>query len=285
MAIPIIDTHMHIWDLDKIRYAWLEGNTSILAQNYLPAQLYPSIEKVGVTKAILVQAANTIEDTEFMLAAAEKNEWIIGVVGWLPLQDPVQTQQLLEKKLLTNSYFKGVRHLIHDEPDENWLLQSSVIESLKILAAHDIPYDIVGVKPTHIKAALTIAEKIPDLKLVFDHLNIPPISTKQKFGEWGTLMKESALFPNMHAKISGLGTASGNFETWTVDDIQPYVEFALDHFGAEKCFCGGDWPVSLLAGSYEKAISAYRTIIEQYLSAQDQEKVFNKNATQFYHLA
>ena len=285
MAIPIIDTHMHIWDLDKIKYAWLEGNTSILAQNYLPAQLYPSLEKVGVTKTILVQAANTIEDTEFMLAAAEANDWIIGVVGWLPLQDPAKTEQLLEEKLLHHPFFNGVRHLIHDELDENWLVQSSVIDSLKILAAHDIPYDIVGVKPAHIKAAIKIAEKIPDLKLVFDHLNIPPISTQEKFGEWGDLMKEAALFPNMHAKISGLGTASGHFESWTANDIQPYIEFALEKFGVQKCFCGGDWPVSLLAGNYEKAVGAYRTIIEQYLSVQDQEKVFNKNAIKFYQLS
>ncbi len=284
MSIPIIDTHVHIWDLIKVHYSWLQGDDSILARNYLPAELYPQLSKVHVTSAVLVQAANNLEDTELMLSAASQNDWIKGVVGWVPLQDPSKTQALIENWKATNTYLKGIRHLIHNEANENWLLQDSVIESLKILAHHHITYDIVGVKEAHLKAAITIAEKIPTLHLVLDHLNNPPMTNQTEMDRWRTNIKVAAQLKNIHAKISGLAMATGQFETWTSADIHASIEYALEQFGTDRCFCGGDWPVSLLAGGYVKTIQAYREIIENYLPIIDQEKVFNKNAALFYKL-
>jgi len=284
MSIPIIDTHVHIWDLIKVHYSWLQGDDSILARNYLPAELYPQLSKVHVTSAVLVQAANNLEDTELMLSAASQNDWIKGVVGWVPLQDPSKTQALIENWKATNTYLKGIRHLIHNEANENWLLQDSVIESLKILAHHHITYDIVGVKEAHLKAAITIAEKIPTLHLVLDHLNNPPMTNQSEMDRWRTNIKVAAQLKNIHAKISGLAMATGQFETWTSADIQTSIEYALEQFGTDRCFCGGDWPVSLLAGGYVKTIQAYREIIENFLTIIDQEKVFNKNAALFYKL-
>ncbi len=284
MSIPIIDTHVHIWDLIKVHYSWLQGDDSILARNYLPAELYPQLSKVHVTSAVLVQAANNLEDTELMLSAASQNDWIKGVVGWVPLQDPSKTQALIENWKATNTYLKGIRHLIHNEANENWLLQDSVIESLKILAHHHISYDIVGVKEAHLKAAITIAEKIPTLHLVLDHLNNPPMTNQTEMDRWRTNIKVAAQLKNIHAKISGLAMATGQFETWTSADIHASIEYALEQFGTDRCFCGGDWPVSLLAGGYVKTIQAYREIIENCLTIIDQEKVFNKNAALFYKL-
>ncbi len=284
MSIPIIDTHVHIWDLMKVHYSWLQGDDSILARNYLPAELYPQLSKVHVTSAVLVQAANNLEDTELMLSAASQNDWIKGVVGWVPLQDPSKTQALIENWKATNTYLKGIRHLIHNEANENWLLQDSVIESLKILAHHHITYDIVGVKEAHLKAAITIAEKIPTLHLVLDHLNNPPMTNQTEMDRWRTNIKVAAQLKNIHAKISGLAMATGQFETWTSADIHASIEYALEQFGTDRCFCGGDWPVSLLAGGYVKTIQAYREIIENCLTIIDQEKVFNKNAALFYKL-
>jgi L-fuconolactonase len=284
MSIPIIDTHVHIWDLIKVHYSWLQGDDSILARNYLPAELYPQLSKVHVTSAVLVQAANNLEDTELMLSAASQNDWIKGVVGWVPLQDPSKTQALIENWKATNTYLKGIRHLIHNEANENWLLQDNVIESLKILAHHHITYDIVGVKEAHLKAAITIAEKIPNLNLVLDHLNNPPMTNQTDMDRWRTNIKVAAQLKNIHAKISGLAMATGQFETWTSADIHASIEYALEQFGTDRCFCGGDWPVSLLAGGYVKTIQAYREIIENFLTKIDQEKVFNKNAALFYKL-
>ena len=185
---------------------------------------------------------------------------------------------------MKEKYFKGVRHQIHDEKDTEWLLQPSVIESLKVLAGLNIPYDIVGILPAHIETVLKVAEKVPQLRMVFDHLNQPPIATKEKFGKWGELMKEASQHKNFYAKISGLGTASGNFANRKVSDIKPYIEFVLEHFGVERCFCGGDWPVSMLANSYTKTWETYKDILQELLSEESQDKVFYSNANVFYKL-
>jgi L-fuconolactonase len=160
-----------------------------------------------------------------------------------------------------------------------------VLESLGLLASKGLPYDLVGVLPEHILTALKVAEKIPALRMVFDHLNQPPIASGERFGRWGELMKEAALHKNFFAKISGLGTASKNFEGWKEADLAPYIGFVAHNFGEDRCFCGGDWPVCLLAGSYERAWEAYRDIIGQLLGEAAQEKWLYQNAVRYYNLA
>jgi L-fuconolactonase len=185
---------------------------------------------------------------------------------------------------LANPWFKGVRHLIHNEPDETWLLQAPVLESLSILAKHNVPYDLVGIKTAHIETALKVAEKVPGLRMVFDHLNQPPVSAGIALGNWGELMREAAGNANMYAKISGLGTASGNFTGWTARDLEPSIEFILNHFTVDRCFCGGDWPVSLLAGSYSKTWLAYRGLLDVLADQTANEKILCLNAERFYNL-
>jgi L-fuconolactonase len=285
MSKRIIDTHIHIWDLERAEYAWLENDNTILNQTYSIEQLSPLIDKAHVTQGILVQAANNFEDTDLMLEAAAKTDWVAGVVGWLPLTDREATEKALTGKYMDNPYFKGCRHLIHNETDARWLLQDRVMESLKILATCQIPYDIVGINAEHLEAAIEVAERLPELKMVLDHLNQPPIASKQRFGRWGELMKEVAPHNNVYAKISGLGTAAGNGNNWTKDELQPYVVRTLELFGADRCFCGGDWPVALLAGPYEKAWLAYQEILGEELNTEQQEKVLYKNAVSFYNLS
>jgi L-fuconolactonase len=280
----IADTHIHVWNFQQAYYLWLEGDNSILNRTYNIEEIETERKNLGIVSGVLVQAANNLEDTNWMLQVAKTTNWISGVVGWLPLTDPVATQKLLEEKYVKEKYFKGVRHLIHDEEDSKWLLQPAVIESLQLLAAHDIPYDVVGVLPAHIETVLKVSELVPNLRMVFDHLNQPPIFKKEKFGAWGPLMKTAAQHKNMYAKISGLGTASGDPEGWRPDDLKPYVEFALQNFGTDRCFCGGDWPVSLLAGSYTKIWKAYEQIINELISKEDAAKVFYTNAQKFYNL-
>ena len=283
MSVRIVDTHVHVWNFERAAYPWLYGDTSILNRTYHIEELEKEREAAGVTAGVLVQAANNPEDTEWMLEVAARHPWIKGVVGWLPLEDPSETEKNLTH-FLKNPYFKGVRHLIHNEPNERWLLQKNVVESLSILENHQIPYDLVGVKEVHIRTALELASQVPDLKMVFDHLNQPPISTKQRFGNWGALMKQAAAHPNFYVKISGLGTASGNWNSWTPDELKPYIDFVLEHFGEDRCFCGGDWPVSLLAGSYERTWQAYRSIIDSLLDPEQRDKVYYRNAEKFYGL-
>ncbi len=279
----IVDAHIHIWDLENIRYQWLEANESILNQTYHLHQLEDERKEAGVTHGILVQAENHYEDTEWMLKNAKETDWIRGVVGWLPLLYPAKTSEGLEQ-YSSNPYYVGMRHLIHDEADPKWLLQEPVLESLQLLGDAGLPFDVVGVLTDHIETVLKVAEKVPNLKMVFDHLNQPPIPTKEKFGKWGELMSEAAQNPNFYQKISGQGTASGNFESWSGDDIKPYIEFVLEQFGADRCFMGGDWPVSLLAGSYSHTWSIYKELLFELLDSNDLEKVMSLSAAKFYQL-
>src|SRR6476620_544051 len=159
MQHRIVDTHVHIWNFTRAEYGWLKGNTSLLNRTYELRELEQERKKVGITEGVLIQAANNFEDTDYMLEVAAGSDWIKGVVGWLPLMDPRGVESAFAKKYHSNIYLKGVRHLIHDERDPNWLLQEKVIESLKILADRQLAYDVVGVLPAHIETALNVAQK------------------------------------------------------------------------------------------------------------------------------
>ena len=285
MEHKIIDTHVHIWDLENIRYPWLDGDATILNRSYTIDELEPARKEAGLTNGVFVQAEDSFADADYMLAMCETTPWMIGAVCWLPLKDPDATEKVLSEKYLKNKYFKGVRHLIHFDADPKWMLQEKVLESLGILVKYNLPYDVVGIMTEHIETALKVAEKVPELRMVFDHLNQPPISTNERFGRWGELMQEAAKHKNFYAKISGLGTVTKKKEgEWGEDDLKPYVEFTLQHFGEDHCFCGGDWPVSLLAGSYTRTWKTYITLLEKLLNPAGQEKVLNRNAKLFYNL-
>ncbi len=280
----IIDTHVHIWNLERSAYDWLKAAPDLLHRNYSLEDLEELRLTASVEGGIMVQADNTLDDTALMIEAAVKHDWIKGVVGWLPLLNPSKTEQLLQSVVSEEKYFKGVRHLIHDEADDRWLLQDAVIESLQLLSARHLPFDVVGVKTVHIQAALEVAAKVPDLKMVFDHLNQPPIQAGERFGEWGNLMKEAATNSQFYAKISGLGTTAGK-ENFTVEGIKPYVDFVLTEFGPDRCFLGGDWPVALLADSYVNTWSVYKQVIEELVSDEHtQRRIFSENAVAFYNL-
>jgi len=274
----IADTHIHIWDFKKAEYTWLENDTSILNRTYAIDELESERIAAGVTHGMLVQAANNLEDTDWMLEVASNTPWIAGVVGWLPLINPDATAELLENKYLKNHYFKGVRHLIHNELDPKWMLQPTVLESLKLLADKNIPYDIVGVLPSHIQTALEVAEKIPNLKMVFDHLNQPPIAANEGFGIWGNLMQIAAEHKNFHVKFSGLMKENHN----AFGDLAPCINFGLHHFGIERCICGGDWPVSLLFESYSPTWKTYIKVIESLVDESSTAKILYSNAANFY---
>jgi len=278
-----IDTHIHIWNFEKAEYSWLDGNTTLLNRSYLIDELEIPRKESMITAGVLVQAANTEIETSYMIEVAAQQSWIKGVVGWLPLTDPARTALLLEEGYCQHPLFRGMRHLIHDEPQADWLLQPTVIESLRLLATHGFPYDVVGINNEHLETVLKLMDKVPGLRLVLDHLNQPPIGNP--LGRWGELIKELATNPNAYAKISGLGTTTGKGETWTVEDIKPYVNFALEQFGASRMFCGGDWPVSLLAGSYTHAWEVYRKTLAQLVSPAEEEQILSGNAATFYKLA
>jgi L-fuconolactonase len=282
MNHPIIDTHQHLWDLTKVEYPWLIPAYGPLYRTYLASELEPQLAEVGVSATVLVQSANSFEDTVYMLDQADVYAWIIGVAGWVPLLDPEAAGKAIER-FKANPYFKGMRHLIHEEPNSHWLLQETVYESLKLLADAGLTFDIVATKHEHMECVPVIGEKVSHLKMVIDHLAQPPFKDGTP-GQWGEDMRIAAANPHVYAKISGLGTASGDWEGWTADSIRSLVHWSIDLFGAERCMLGGDWPVSVLAGGHAKAFAAYKTLLAER-SEIEQAQISYKTAAAFYSLS
>jgi len=282
MPIPIIDAHQHSWDLSKVAYPWLGPDAGPLFRTYLVSELAPQRARAGVTATILVQAANSFADTVYMLDQADCTPWIIGVVGWVPLLEPDETARALAR-FDQHPHFKGVRHLIHDEPDPYWLLQEPVMSSLALLAEAGLPLDVVATKHEHFQCVHRLGEKIPDLRMIIDHLGHPPFGTDEP-GPWAEDMRIAAENPNVFAKISGLGTASRDWAGWNADSVRDRVDWSIDLFGPARCMCGGDWPVSVLAGGYDKAWSVYQEILSQR-SRSEQEQILNGTAQAFYGVA
>jgi len=274
--MAIFDTHQHYWKLSEVEYPWLLPEYGPIYDTFTPEQLRPQLEEAGVDKTVLVQSANSYEDTASMLVKADYNDWIGAVVGWVNLLDPEETNQRLEmyKK---NPKFVGMRHLIHTEPDGNWVVQDVVIESLKVLASHNKTFDVVAVFPNHLKLVPTLAERVPELKMVIDHLAKPPVG--QKESPWFDQMKAAAESPNVYAKLSG------QFDNpdWAVADVRPYADFALEQFGPERIMFGSDWPVCILGGSYSSVWANTQALIAGLTQA-EKDAVLGGTATKFYNL-
>lgn len=277
----IVDTHQHLWDLDRVAYPWLLPEFGPIARTFVPADLEPQMEPAGVTHTVLVQSANSYADTEYMFEQAALHPYVIGVVGWVALLYPDVAARGLDR-FSANPLFRGMRHLIHNEADPRWLLQDRVIEGLKLLADRGLTFDVVATTHEHLACIPVLSERVPRLKMVIDHLGQPPISSGT-LGQWGEDIRIAAQNPNVYAKISGLGTASGMPEAWSAADIRPYIDFVLDTFGPERCMTGGDWPVCVLAGGYEKAWRTYREAYAAY-GSDVQAQLLSRTAIAFYGL-
>lgn len=244
-----VDAHQHFWNLAKVDYPWLVPAYGPIYANFGPRDLEPQLRAAGVDKTVLVQAANSDQDTVSMLTQSEDYDWIGAVIGWVPLLNPDQARKDLER-YSQHPKFRGMRHLIHEEPDPDWVVQPKVIEGLKLLAEFNMVFEVVAVYPNHLKHVPALAEQIPGLVMVIDHLAKPPIKQKE-MGTWAEQMTAAARYPNVYAKVSGLNTAA-DWETWSAVDLKPYIDFAIEQFGAERLMFGSDWPVAILAGDYNK---------------------------------
>jgi len=242
-----VDAHQHFWNMNKTDYPWLVPEYGPIYADFYPRDLEPQLRAAGIDRTVLVQSMNSFEDTASMLTQAEDFDWIGAVVGWVPLLDHAAERKALDR-YSKHPKFRGIRHLIHEEKDPDWVVQPVVIDGLKILADYGMSFDVVAVFPNHLKHVPTLAEKIPNLTLIIDHLAKPPIKDKQ-MGVWADQMKAAAQYPNVYAKVSGLNTAA-DLANWSAADLKPYIDFAIEHFGAGRLMFGSDWPVAILAGDY-----------------------------------
>jgi len=274
----MIDSHQHFWQVGRFDYPWMTSDLGILYRDYLPHDFAPILRTNGVEKTVLVQASNSVAESRWLLNLAAENSFIAGVVGWVDLMSREIDAQLDE--LTVNPKFKGVRHLVESEPQDDWLVQPAVLSGLKRLATYGLSYDLL-VHTRHLKYVPQVAESCPGLAFVIDHLAKPPIA-KNEIKEWSEALKSLASYPNIHCKMSGLVTEA-NWTSWQTDDLRPYVEFALESFGVDRLMFGSDYPVCLLAASYDRVLESFQEILTN-LSAVDREKIFSKNAANFYRL-
>lgn len=271
----LIDAHQHFWQVGRFDYPWMTSDLGILYRDYLPSDLEPVLRENRVGATVLVQASNSIAESRWLLNLADENNFIAGVVGWVDLASADVDAQLDE--LSAHPKFKGVRHLVESEPADDWLVQPSVLNGLQRLAAYGLSSDLL-VHTRHLRYARVVAEKCPDLRLVIDHLAKPPIANRG-FDEWSREIEPLAVFTNVYCKLSGLVTEA-NWNSWSTDDLRPYVDRALELFGPERLIFGSDHPVCLLAASYDRVLESFQEMI----SREDHDRVFGENARSFYRL-
>lgn len=274
-----IDAHQHYWKISRGDYGWITPEIITLYKDFLPNDLASHLQDHNIDQTILVQAAPTIEETEFLLELSNESESIAGVIGWLDLEDPnYQTQYSHFKK---HPKFLGFRLMIQDMPDETVILKENYIKALHYFVEEDVPIDLLFVHH-QLPTVIQLLEKIPNLRGVVNHIGKPDIA-KQVFEPWKNEMRQIAKHKSIYCKLSGMVTEA-NHDNWKKDDFSTYIHFILDEFGMDRVMFGSDWPVCLLAGSYDDVVSVLEYSLPKDISESDVNKLFGENALRFYKL-
>jgi L-fuconolactonase len=274
-----IDAHQHFWKVSRGDYHWMSPNLAILYRDFMPEDLLPLLKQLGFDKSIVVQAAQTVAETDFLLELAKQHEFIAGVVGWLDLESAQFEQQFARYRKVEK--FIGLRPMLQDLDDDAWICRPQVLGNLKLVAEARFPFEFLTYT-RHIPYVLRALEAVPGLHAVIDHISKPEIKTR-KLEPWKTLMAEAAKHPNLFCKLSGMITEADH-ASWGVDDLRPYLEHVVGSFGWDRVLFGSDWPVCLLAGYYAQVYGALREVLSSQLDAEREAKVFGQNAARFYQL-
>ncbi|MBI1218031.1 MAG: amidohydrolase family protein [Rhodobacteraceae bacterium] len=274
-----IDAHQHFWNPARGDYGWMAKDDPVLSQTYMPLDLAPEIATAGVEATVLVQAAASVAETEYMLGIADATPFVAGVVGWIDFEDPSQAAVL--KRLSHHPKFKGLRPMIQDIADDNWMLRDDVQWAFRAAADLGIGFDALGF-PRHLKNFLTVLQRYPDLRMVIDHAMKPSIRTHSEpaFTHWADGMARLAE-AGAFCKLSGLITEAA--PGWTVADLAPYAAHVLEAFGPDRVMWGSDWPVCRLRGEYGAWRDAALTLTEG-LPVVECAMVFGGTAAAFYRL-
>lgn len=274
---PRIDSHLHLWELADGQYSWLAPSHGVLYDTFTAEQARETLSAAGVDQAILVQADDTAADTNAMLGTATSHDWIVGVVGWLPLEEPAKAAALLEE-FRANPKFCGVRTLIHDDPRADVLELPAVRETLALLAREGLPFDVPDAFPRHLGQVAELAKDLPELRIVVDHLGKPPRGDSEAMMVWEAQLRAVAAQPNTVAKLSGLHAGGTEFSAAALAQVW---DVALDAFGAHRLMFGGDWPVSLLGASYADTVAVASALIDS-LSTDEAHALWSGTATSSY---
>lgn len=274
----VIDSHQHFWIYETEKHAWIDDDMKVIRKNFLPEDLKIVYQENNVDGCVAVQADQTLAETDFLLDLASKNDFIKGIVGWVDLRasniDEVLNQYSKFPKL------KGFRHVVQGEADHNFMLRPDFLNGIAALEKYNFTYDIL-IFPHQLGAALELVRRFPNQKFVIDHIAKPYIKDGFYDG-WASLMKAISEYPNVYCKLSGM-TTEADYNNWTSEQIEPYMQLVLEAFGTNRILFGSDWPVCLVAGNYTKTKELVTNFIAK-LSSEEQAAIMGGNAIEFYNL-
>ncbi len=271
----LIDSHQHFWRLSRGDYGWLGPELTPLYRDFGPEDLRPLLDRHGIERSILVQAAPTVAETEFMLETAEAALFVAGVVGWVEFTAPEAPE--IMRKLAANPLTVGFRPMVQDIPDDDWLVRPDLAPAFRAMIERGIVFDAL-VLPRHLSRLLVVADRYPELPIVIDH-GAKPAIRDGSLDPWRADMAAAAARPNVVCKLSGLVTEAR--PDWSVEHLRPYVDHLLEVFGPDRLLWGSDWPVVNLAGGYDRWREATLQLIA-HLSEAERAAVLGGTAARIY---
>lgn len=273
-----LDSHQHFIDYTPEDYPWMGDQHHTLKRSYYPEQLKPLLDSIQFDGAVVVQARQLLKETDWLLQLADEHAWIMAVVGWVDLCSTELAKQL--QTYSRNPKFKGVRHVIHDEPDDRFMLQADFIRGIAQLEQYNLTFDLL-VFEKHLPYTIQLVKQFPNQKFVLDHMAKPNIAGGE-IESWKELIYELAQYDNVYCKCSGLVTEA-NLANWTYEDFVPYLDVIFDAFGTDRVMIGSDWPVCTLSRDYASVMN----IVMEYIARHRptvQEQVLGGNCARFYNI-
>lgn len=273
-----IDSHNHFWKYDAVRDSWITPDMAVIQRDFLPDDFWPVLEQNNFNGCVVVQSDQSIEENVFHLKNADENSFIKGIVGWVDLQN-----EKVESKLIWYKSFKkmkGFRHVLQGETDRALMLKPAFKNGIGLLSKYGFTYDIL-IFPDQLKYAAELIKEFPDQKFVIDHIAKPPIKNGE-IKEWKKNIETLAKYENVYCKISGMVTEA-NWKQWVLKDFTPYIDTVVESFGTKRIMYGSDWPVCLVAASYDDTLGIVKKYFTSF-SVNEQQLFFGGNATQFYNL-
>ena len=273
-----IDAHQHFWNHDPIKHFWINDDMKVIKRDFSPGDLAPLLKELKFDGTIAVQADETMAETTFLLELARKNDFIKAVVGWVDLcKEDVEDDLLMLK---SHKKLAGFRSIMQGAEDEAYLKNSVFLKNVSRLNQFDFTYDLL-VFHKQMESLIRFTDKLPDNRLILDHIGKPDIKNKE-IKQWKEHLRILSANPNIYCKLSGMLTEA-DVKHWTYDDIMPYMETAAEYFGVDRICFGSDWPVCLLAGSFKQVHDVVNRFSEQ-LNSTEREKIFGTNTAAFYKI-
>lgn len=273
-----IDAHQHFWLYNEKEFAWINDDMSELKRDFSPEDLKVLLKSIHFDGSIVVQARQSLDETRWLLELAQKYDFIKGVVGWVDLCSPDVTKQL--KQFANNPFLKGVRHVIHDEADDQFMLSEEFQRGISVLNDFNLTYDLL-LFPKHIPYALQLIEKFPEQLFVLDHIGKPDIKNKE-ISFWKENLTKLAEYKNVYVKVSGMVTEA-DWKNWRKEDFKVYLDIVFNAFGPERVMIGSDWPVCTVSESYESVMGIVLDYVKQFASGYESQ-ILGENCSRFYSI-